>query len=1195
MKKINKAYLNIFILSVFFLILIAFAVRFVLTLGDLNSPYIIDIDQDLSGVYSNVVVLDDRTRDYFYYKGLNYTNSTNGVVPSGVDQNIYPDSKLVDTKVTYYSTDLNTSFIGYVSLTEVQDTYEYNKFYPVNDNGTPSVYTDDYIMIELIENPFTDRPNDKGFNGWYTSYSDVDLIYDSIYYIRYAKVPITYDEGYPEYVDIEFNASWVNATVANLSGSSWATAFTALNNEQMILIPTNNRIVPIVYLNDFNAAYNMSGFYRQVLIANGYSIAGYYDVNGNILSGMCSSVGGCTVYELINYYDSLGQPEILDPAVDYYYLATRDTNIIVLNTNMSTTWAGTKPFTLTSVHNGNDYTSFTFTTSGTAVNTYNDTNIENIRINSGSTATNQRTGPSGNTNTSKVLYGNYKNLRVGRGILSTSPYLNFDSVIGGNNSASGSSGNETKYRLIVESGFYQDAAAINGSANRKLDVYIDSKAIFGNDYDRAIIDLDNLRVYYCLAGSWGTYLYGANANLPMYEMTIKSGSYGLGQFDYLAGVYVGGRTYGLHYAVRKAKVEGGWIYNLLGGPSVDSSMTDINNTFIYMVGGTAEVVFGGAERPETYGNRIIQITGGIVNYSVFGGSNGYLGNSSDGMLDGTTFVYVGGNSIIGSDNNVSLGNTIYGAEAGSVFGIGNGRSRTSVIGSCSASNVMINDYAEVNRNVFGGGNYAAIGVASGKTTTSANIFLKGGIVADSIYGGGNYNDAGNATVEATINIVTTGGEVQGSLYGGSNLAGTIYGDVNLSILGGTFLDSIYGGGKGGYVDLASPGTYVRDSITIQVGTSESIPVVTNNIYGGSAYGTVNDLDETPGLSLNGIDIIIDNILSTGSVFGGSKGSVTYYPKVNGNINITVNGGTIPNLFGGNDMSGVVLGNSTIILNGGTINYTYGGGNQVQGNNSYITLSGAAAGDIFGGSNQSGDVISSTITITSGTANNIYGGNNVGGNTPISSISVEGGTTGNIYGGGKLTDTDTTNIQLISGSVTNVYGGGEAASINTSTTINLTGSTVGSIFGGSNQSGDVPISNITLNGGIATNVYGGNNVGGTVLDPNIIANAGTITNIYAGGKLADIPDGNVIINGGVITSLYGGGEQASVDTSTVLLINDGQIGNIYGGSNISGTVPTSSINVIDGVIGNIYGGNNMGGVTNNPSIVIDGGTITAIFG
>ena len=44
-----------------------------------------------------------------------------------------------------------------ISLNETQNKMVYYKWYPVVDGK---------VTIELIDNPFTNRPNDKGFNGW---------------------------------------------------------------------------------------------------------------------------------------------------------------------------------------------------------------------------------------------------------------------------------------------------------------------------------------------------------------------------------------------------------------------------------------------------------------------------------------------------------------------------------------------------------------------------------------------------------------------------------------------------------------------------------------------------------------------------------------------------------------------------------------------------------------------------------------------------------------------------------------------------------------------------------------------------------------------------------------------------------------------------------------------------------------------
>ena len=64
-----------------------------------------------------------------------------------------------------------------------------------------------------------------------------------------------------------------------------------------------------------------------------------------------------------------------------------------------------------------------------------------------------------------------------------------------------------------------------------------------------------------------------------------------------------------------------------------------------MTGGTVDMITAGAGLSATYGNRIVQVTGGIVNYSVFGGSNGEEGSAGDGTLNGSTYVYIGGNSV----------------------------------------------------------------------------------------------------------------------------------------------------------------------------------------------------------------------------------------------------------------------------------------------------------------------------------------------------------------------------------------------------------------------------------------------------------------------------------------------------------------------------------------------------------------------
>ena len=104
-----------------------------------------------------------------------------------------------------------------------------------------------------------------------------------------------------------------------------------------------------------------------------------------------------------------------------------------------------------------------------------------------------------------------------------------------------------------------------------------------------------------------------------------------------------------------------------------------------------------------------------------------------------------------------------------------------------------------------------------------------------------------------ITINTYGGIV-GNIYGGSDSVGTCYGSTNINLYDGEVKGNVYGGGKGGYTSTNDKGTYVAGDVTINVGLSaqalaedvENIycdadgnPKITGNIYGGSAFGTVN--------------------------------------------------------------------------------------------------------------------------------------------------------------------------------------------------------------------------------------------------------------------------------------------------------------------------------------------------------------------
>ena len=1290
LKRVKKIQKNkqVLILALFACILPITTIAF--TYGALKTSN--PVNTISKGIVGDTVYVSDATSDYYYYTGQNYTHSTNSQLPSLDNKNYYNDSNLVKVKIIYDGTSYDGNHTGYVSLTERQSKFVYEKYYPVENNE---------IEIELIDNPFADHPNTYAFNGWVTDYKGAEVSFDEDYYVRYVHVPVTFSGGIPNEIEIHMYASWTRATVAYVNGSvSVNQAQAQLNSTGMHEISTVNYIYEypdvngyykgstitttatkslfggtdveygtctdcydedgnyhsnyqcpapsfgfletgtktntcnVYFLQDENDTFevgttyyeknwngfvdanleatiigteesdlfdentNMSGYYRQVSVSYGSSLNGYYSNTGAKETGTCNVRNGCTAYELIQFYKDDGTEELLNPDETYYYLTTRDTNLLVMNGNMSSSWDedSTKPFTLTGIYQGRDYNP-TWTVSRESIICYSDIRIENITI-----ATTTRQGesdPSSSNNASATLYGNYHNVKIGRNIKQSGNYVNFTSLLGGLNNTSiwgggsfGSASNPERYRFVVESGSYNSSSATMGSrtGTTGTQLYTEMDVIYGNDYDRVTENNNLLRIYFCTAGAWGGRIYSSNdAMIPAINTIVKSGNFGTNDIDHTSGIYVGGRDGGTHYAVRTLKVEGGSIRNLIGGPLTASSKSEQNDIFIYMTGGEVDMIVGGAGTSETYGNRILQITGGLVNYSVFGGSNGYDGGSSDGTLYGSSYVYIGGNAVIGNDNYVNNNSTLWGAEAGSVFGSGNGNTRYATIGSVDHSNVVIADQAVVKKNVYGSGNYGTAGYSSSNSSTT-HIELLGGTVNGSIFGSGNHSGSGRSgRVTSTIYIRLNGSHVLDSIYGGSNQEGTVYGSSQITLENGTTKDT-YGGGLG-------QNTYISQNVDVMVGTENTSNLtVTGAVYGGSAFGVVNSTTKNSTVSSYPTNVVV-NAGDIEKVFGGGKGDSSITPYVAGNVTVTTNGGDIHSLFGGNDARGEPNGDVTVYLNGGMIENAYGGGNNTLVTNTLVYQKGATVTSLFGGSNQSGNVNRSQIYIDGGYTANLYGGNNVGGRTTTTEIEMTSGEVSTMYGGGKLTDTNTSQITVSNGVVSNIYGGGEQANMVDDTNIHITGGTIQSIYGGSNILGNVPTSYLTIDGGNIDSVYGGNNQGGITSTTNIDLNQGTIGTVYGGGNKTSTTTSHVDLNGSNVTAIYGGGNQAGVTTTNVNLIT-GTSEYVFGGSNTSGSVDTTYISAINPTnlsVNNVYGGNNQGGLTHETFITLNGGSYINLYG
>lgn len=267
LKNNTKLKVRFLVGSSSLLLLVIGVTTYFATYSDLILEFNDDPDYVESSVKDNKVIINEVESDYYYYKSLNYT-SNDGTLPTTDNKDIYNDNNLVQTKITYKGNDGTNK--GYVSLSERQDTYVYFKMFEVNDNNTADK-SDDYVLIELIDNPFTDRPGERGFNGWYTDYQNAKISYDSNYYERYVKVPVTYKDDKPEKIDITMIAKWTTAKVSYV-GSNFNNAIRSLNTIGMKKV---EKII-ITY-----KEIDMTGYYYQVILSRGESYNGLYDEKDN--------------------------------------------------------------------------------------------------------------------------------------------------------------------------------------------------------------------------------------------------------------------------------------------------------------------------------------------------------------------------------------------------------------------------------------------------------------------------------------------------------------------------------------------------------------------------------------------------------------------------------------------------------------------------------------------------------------------------------------------------------------------------------------------------------------------------------------------------------------------------------------------------------------------------------------------------
>jgi hypothetical protein len=460
----------------------------------------------------------------------------------------------------------------------------------------------------------------------------------------------------------------------------------------------------------------------------------------------------------------------------------------------------------------------------------------------------------------------------------------------------------------------------------------------------------------------------------------------------------------------------------------------------------------------------------------------------------------------------------------------------------------------------GGG--ATSGASSGNTLTINGSSV---VVSGAAIGGYSASDAAASGNKVFFKdgLITNGWD-NAYLYGGWNSGAGDAADNYVEWTGGTATGNIYGG----YTTNA--GTASGNSVTINgVGITHSGWIL--GAYSGSGLVKGNSVTLQNGT--------VENI------FGGESGS--------GNVEwngVTISGGTANgSIYGGATWGNGNVTDNSVMLQNGTVENIAGGyvGNSGSGNaeGNGVTISGGTAnGSIYGGATWgNGNVTDNTVTLTGGDASSavIVGGAAwCGGDAEDNAVTVSGGTVNNISGGAVSTGSARNNSVTVSGGVvgeTVIGGQGDDADAVSGNTVTISGGSftlpTATVIGGMNISGGGNVTNntVTINADVTLDkISGGETSGSGAASGNKVEITGNTSThlIYGGYSLSgDAMNNTVSITGGGVSQgnstesgVFGGRSNSATGEATgntVEIGGDAVIAvDVYGGY-VTGSGPAAA--------------------------------------
>ena len=499
----------------------------------------------------------------------------------------------------------------------------------------------------------------------------------------------------------------------------------------------------------------------------------------------------------------------------------------------------------------------------------------------------------------------------------------------------------------------------------------------------------------------------------------------------------------------------------------------------------------------------------------------------------------------------------------------------------SSSEVTINmaEGGLIRSNVYGGGEQ---GMVIGNT----HVIVLGGTIGTAgltvgsttpynfgdVYGAGygsddpaddatQYEDDNHVTHDA-YNDSTVARTALGLRWTADVLAGRVFGNATVDILGGTIHGDIYGGGSMAPVGDEKPGKTTNGNTYVNIGREEAGTGIGSATLHGSVYGA-NNYSGTPFGNTN-VHIYSTAHTDTDPLVHGSDTVVAgdHYPSglkaVAANVDtldaadlqalqgqqnadlVSAKRYAIKEVFGGGNKAdhkplNTSTGTTLVHIHycdQNTVKDVYGGGNAAETQNNHVIIDGGHLDRIFGGGNGSGGTAANvlgtaTTDIHGGIFTQVFGGSNTLGDIGFTKLNVdsEGGCPLLIkeaFGGGNNAPSSNGEVTLKCGSSFNTfYAGGSKANLGTpenpvTLTLNVEGGRVMNLFGGckgtedtaANVYGDVIVN---LYGGLVKNLFGGSDVNGNItgtvtvnvdFDPDYSCADGLhLENVYGGGRNA----------------------------------------------------------------------------------------------